>query len=306
MPLKILEPEFELVDPEGQEILANVKNAYSMETDWRAWNEEAALIRAHTISHLDHYLSQLADTVEKQGGHVFFANTAEEANVYIQEVATKNNVQRVIKSKSLVIEELNLNSALEEIGCTVLEAHDELRKKCLTADMAVTGCSFGVAQSGSICNVTQDGEEPMVAAFPKTLVAVMEMENIVPTLLDLELMLTLLGRSTSYISILTGPRQSGEVDGPEEFHLVILDNQRSQILGTEFEDALCGIQTDATLPEPGTEVCPVKVPFQELWVKYQEKIAQEEKQAPLFEKIARKLFGFKENLLNWFKRHGKK
>ena len=86
--------------------------------DWRSLGEE---IRTHTLQHLDYYLQQLSDNVSKRGGHVFFAETAEDANAYIQEVVKRKNGKKVVKSKSMVTEEIGLNKALEDIGTEVVE-----------------------------------------------------------------------------------------------------------------------------------------------------------------------------------------
>lgn len=86
--------------------------------EWRALGEE---IRQHTLENLDYYLEQLTDNVAKRGGHVFFAQTAEEANEYIKNVARQKQAKKVVKSKSMVTEEIHMNAALEELGCEVIE-----------------------------------------------------------------------------------------------------------------------------------------------------------------------------------------
>lgn len=89
--------------------------------DWEEWRRLGEEIRAHTLENLDFYLEQLSENVEKAGGHVFFARTAEEANGYIREVVQTKKGRKVVKSKSMVTEEIGLNGALEEIGCEVVE-----------------------------------------------------------------------------------------------------------------------------------------------------------------------------------------
>lgn len=137
-------------------------------------------------------------------------------------------------------------------------ARKTLRQKFLDADIGITGCNFAVAENGTICLVTNEGNARLVTTIPKTQITVMGMERIVPTLADLDIMVSLLTRSavgqrlTSYITLLTGARQPHEADGPEEFHLVIVDNGRSSIIGTDFQAILNCIRCGACL-----NVCPV-------------------------------------------------
>ncbi|MFP5200113.1 MULTISPECIES: LutB/LldF family L-lactate oxidation iron-sulfur protein [Bacillus] len=278
--------------------------------NWEKWRELGEEIRQHTLTHLDDYLYQLSESVSARGGHVFFAKTKEEASAYIQDVAQKKAAKKVVKSKSMVTEEIEMNQALEEIGCEVVESdlgeyilqvddheppshivapalhmtkeqirevfHEKLgyemsetpeemtsfvrailREKFLEADIGVTGCNFAVANTGSVCLVTNEGNADLVTAIPKTHIAVMGMERLVPTMEELDVLVGLLCRSavgqklTSYISVV-GPKGEGEVDGPEEFHLVIVDNGRSNILGTDFQPVLQCIRCAACI-----NVCPV-------------------------------------------------
>ena len=89
--------------------------------NWEEWRTLGEEIRSHTIENLDYYLQQLSDEVEKRGGHVFFAETPEEANAYIQDVIKQKDGKKVVKSKSMVTEEISLNEALEDIGVDVVE-----------------------------------------------------------------------------------------------------------------------------------------------------------------------------------------
>jgi L-lactate dehydrogenase complex protein LldF len=137
-------------------------------------------------------------------------------------------------------------------------ARARLRDKFLSADIGVTGVNFAVAETGSVVLVTNEGNGRMVTSLPRVHVAVMGMERLVATWDQLDLLLQLLVRSatgqrlSSYTSIVTGPRRAGEPDGPDEFHLVILDNGRSALLGTEFQEMLDCIRCGACL-----NVCPV-------------------------------------------------
>lgn len=138
-------------------------------------------------------------------------------------------------------------------------AKQKLRNYFLEADIGLTGCNFGVAETGSITLVENEGNGRMVSTQPKVHVVIMGMERLVPSLADLEVMLNLLARSatgqklTSYTSLITGPRRLEELDGPEELHVLILDNGRSSQLGDEqFQEVLHCIRCAACL-----NVCPV-------------------------------------------------
>ncbi len=138
-------------------------------------------------------------------------------------------------------------------------AKRKLRNYFLEADIGLTGCNFGVAETGSITLVSNEGNARMVSTIPKVHVVVMGMERLVPTLDDLEVMLNLLPRSatgqklTTYVSLITGPKREGDWDGPEELHVIILDNGRSAQLGDPvFQEVLHCIRCAACL-----NVCPV-------------------------------------------------
>ena len=279
--------------------------------NWEEWRNHGEEIRKHVLANLDYYLYELSENVAKRGGHVFFAQTAEEANDYIVAVAKEKQARKIVKAKSMVTEEIDLNHHLASIGCEVIEtdlgeyilqlddheppshivtpalhknkeqirdvfasktgytnsstpeelalhARNVLREHFLTADIGITGCNFAVAETGTICLVTNEGNADLVTALPKTQITVMGMERIVPTFDEMEVLVSLLTRSavgqklTSYITLLTGARQALEVDGPEEFHLVIVDNGRSSILGSEFESILQCIRCAACI-----NACPV-------------------------------------------------
>jgi L-lactate dehydrogenase complex protein LldF len=138
-------------------------------------------------------------------------------------------------------------------------ARQRLRNYFLEADIGLTGCNFGVAETGSITLVSNEGNGRMVSTIPKVHAVVMGMERLVPTLEDLEVMLNLLARSatgqklTTYTSLITGPRREEDLDGPEELHVIILDNGRSAQLGDPvFQEVLHCIRCAACL-----NVCPV-------------------------------------------------
>lgn len=279
--------------------------------DWEEWRNHGEEIRQHVLENLDYYLYELSENVAARGGHVFFAATAEDATNYITKIAKQKQAKKIVKAKSMVTEEINLNAHLEALGCNVIEtdlgeyilqlddheppshivtpalhknkeqirevfakkinytassqpeelalhARKVLRNDYLTADIGITGCNFAVAETGSICLVTNEGNADLVTALPKTQISVMGMERLVPTFEEMEVLVGMLTRSavgqklTSYITVLTGTREEMDVDGPEEFHLVIVDNGRSSILGGEFQSILQCIRCAACV-----NVCPV-------------------------------------------------
>jgi L-lactate dehydrogenase complex protein LldF len=133
-----------------------------------------------------------------------------------------------------------------------------LREKFLAANIGITGANFGVAETGTIATITNEGNARLVTSVPPVHVVVMGIEKMIPRFADLSVFVQLLGRSgtgqkiTVYTNFITGPRGEGELDGAEEFHLILLDNGRSKLLGTEFEEALYCIRCGACL-----NVCPV-------------------------------------------------
>lgn len=137
-------------------------------------------------------------------------------------------------------------------------AREQLRQDFLSVDVGITGCNFAIAESGSVTLVTNEGNAEMITSLPDTQISVMGMERLVPTWEDMEVLVSLLTRAavgqklTSYITTITGTRIEEEIDGPDDYHLVIVDNGRSKILGTEFQSALHCIRCAACI-----NVCPV-------------------------------------------------
>ena len=278
---------------------------------WEAQRTLGKAIKDHTIANLDYYLDMLATNVEKNGGNVYFASDAADANTYVRGIAAKNDVSTVIKSKSMVSEEMGLNHVLEADGIEVVEtdlgeyivqlageapyhiiapaihktkaqvadllaeeskserretaeqltrqAREMLREVFQRADMSVTGANFAVAETGSIVLVTNEGNGRMATSMPRIHVAVMGMEKLVPSAADLSAMLRILIRSatgqriSSYVTMVNGPRADDEEDGPEEFHLVIMNNGRDRLLRDEsLREALNCIRCGACMNS-----CPV-------------------------------------------------
>jgi L-lactate dehydrogenase complex protein LldF len=133
-----------------------------------------------------------------------------------------------------------------------------LRDKFYRADLGITGANFAVAETGTVVLVTNEGNGRLTTTCPRVHVALMGMEKVIPRLADLPVFLKLLARAATgqtlsvYTTLITGPRRPGELDGPEEFHLVILDNGRSRVLASPFRESLQCIRCGACL-----NACPV-------------------------------------------------
>ncbi|MBB3111124.1 L-lactate dehydrogenase complex protein LldF [Paenibacillus phyllosphaerae] len=279
--------------------------------NWDDWRERGRQIRLHTIAHLDYYLNEFTNNARANGVHVHFAQTGAEAVQISLQIAQSKSAKSVVKSKSMVSEELHLNHALEGVGIEAIETdlgeyiiqlagetpshiiipaihknryqiadllskeageelapdttilagfvRKKLREKFLEADIGMTGCNFAIAETGSMVLFENEGNARMVTTVPKTQITLMGMERIIPSWTDLEVMATLLPRSatgqklTVYMSGITGPKRSADADGPEEMHIIIVDNGRSNQLGNpEFQELLNCIRCGACL-----NACPV-------------------------------------------------
>ena len=137
-------------------------------------------------------------------------------------------------------------------------ARRTLRPRFLSADLGITGVNLGVAETGTLLTVTNEGNGRLTAGAPPVHVAVMGMERVVANWAEADLLLALLARAgagvsfATYVNCVTGPRRATELDGPEELHLVIVDNGRSNILGSPSQEALNCIRCGACL-----NACPV-------------------------------------------------
>lgn len=145
-----------------------------------------------------------------------------------------------------------------EIAELCREAREMLRPHFLSADMGISGANFLVAETGSALIVTNEGNGRLVTTLPRVHVAITGIEKVVPTLEDVSVLLRLLTRSatgqsiTNYVSVLTGHKRASDLDGPEHFHVILVDNGRSQLLGTELEAMLRCIRCGACMNH-----CPV-------------------------------------------------
>jgi L-lactate dehydrogenase complex protein LldF len=278
--------------------------------DSETLKDQARAIKVRCIARLDKLVAQFAANYRKRGGQVHFASDAKEACRILLEIARKNSVKLVAKSKSMATEEIELNHFLEKEGLKVVETdlgeyiiqlakekpshiitpaihktkeqvstlfHEKLgsaetpdisemtqtakrvlRDVFLTADMGVTGSNFAVAESGTLTLVTNEGNGRMVTSLPRIHVAVVGVEKIVERLSDVPPLLKVLPASatgqkiTVYFSILSGPRRPGETDGPEQSHVILLDNGRVDMLAGEYRESLYCIRCGACL-----NVCPV-------------------------------------------------
>jgi len=287
--------------------LASRAAAFDSLPDPGAFRTEARHIRQETLAHLDQYLSAFRANLEEQGVRVYMAREAEEACRIAVDIARRSGASHVVKSKSMVSEEIGLNLAFERAGIQPVEtdlgefivqlrgehpghiitpaihllreqvaetfaealgmpystdvaamnaaAHAALRPGFLDATVGVSGVNFGVAESGTLCLVTNEGNGRMVTTLPGVHIALMGIERLVPTLGDLAVMLQLLPRSatgqklTSYISLMHGP---GGANGPNERHLILVDNGRSALRRSELQEALLCIRCGACL-----NACPV-------------------------------------------------
>jgi L-lactate dehydrogenase complex protein LldF len=291
-------------------LMAGNRRGYAALADSSALRDHAKRIKEHALAHLDRYLEQLEESVQKRGGHVHWAADAEEARRIIVDIAQRTGCRRIVKSKSMTTEEVHLNPALEAAGMEVVEtdfgefiiqlagerpshlvapavhhtresiarilsAHtgtplpDEpgplaqagrrlLREKFAAADMGITGGNFLIAETGTLVLISNEGNARLTTTCPRVHVALVGMEKVLPRLIDLPVFLKLLARAATgqtlsvYTSLITGPRQPGDRDGPEEFHLVLLDNGRSRVLATPFRESLQCIRCGACL-----NACPV-------------------------------------------------
>jgi L-lactate dehydrogenase complex protein LldF len=300
-------------------IMPEIRSAALNEmSDFEATCDQAAEIRNTAIASLDHYLRQFERQVQASGGQVHWAATGEEACQIVGRICSAAGAKKIIKSKSMVTEEIELNAwlenreardgqfevtetdlgeyiiqlrgekpshilapslhvTLEEVADTfhahhqierqqplsdpadmLVEARRVLRQKFLAAEVGITGANFLVAETGGVVIVTNEGNADLTACLPDTHIVVTGIEKVVPTLDDVGVLLRVLARSaigerlSNYTTFVQGPRRAGDSSGPGNYHVVLLDNGRSNLLGTEFQDMLRCIRCSACLNH-----CPV-------------------------------------------------
>ena len=290
---------------------AAVMRGKSRFVDWEAAREKCAAIKQEAIDNLDKLLLEFESKILARGGHVYWAESSEEARTYLTTLARERGVKRIVKSKSMVTEEIQLTPALEALGCDVVEtdlgeyivqlrneppyhivtpamhltrvqiaelfreklegvtsddpvelvaaARRKLRNAFFSAEMGISGANFLVADAGMVAISTNEGNGRLCTTLPRIHVVVTGIEKVVPRLRDLAALWPTLatagtGQSvTTYNTLIGGPRTSEEIDGPDEFHVVLVDNGRSELLAdVEQRDALRCIRCGACL-----NACPV-------------------------------------------------
>jgi L-lactate dehydrogenase complex protein LldF len=257
-------------------------------------------IKNHTLEHLDLYLEAYEEKVVEAGGHVHWAQDAEEARNQVLDICRKAGARTVTKGKTMIAEEIFLNDFLEKSGIEPIETdlgeyiiqlrgetpshiiapaihvlkeeveadfrrvHDYLpedrdldepesllsearkvlRTKFLNADVGITGANFLIAETGTSVIVTNEGNGDLTQILPKVHIVLASLEKVIPTLDDVSQVLRVLARSATgqdtsvYTTFSTGPKRKGDADGPEEYHVILLDNGRTNMLGTEFQEML--------------------------------------------------------------------
>jgi len=291
-------------------VIQGKRNKVSAELpDWEDLREAGAQVKAHTLKHLDYYLTQFEENCTRAGGHVHWASDAAEANRIILSLVQAQQAKEVIKIKTMTSEEIGLNAHLEANGIAPIEtdlaeliiqmgkdrpshfvapalhvnrqqvramfqremhlpnlgdrpedlaeaARNYLREKYLRIKVAISGANFLVADSGAVCLVESEGNGRMCLTLPDVLISIVGIEKVIPSYRDLEIYLQTLPRSATgermnpYNSTWCGVTPG---DGPQEFHVVLLDNGRSPILADkEARQTLQCIRCAACL-----NACPV-------------------------------------------------
>lgn len=280
-------------------------------TDVNITRERAKNIKWEAIENLDKYLLEFEQKITARGATVIWANDTAEAQEAIGKICRERNCKTLVKSKSMVTEEIHLNDFLEASGIESVEtdlgeyiqqldgeppyhivtpamhkskedvaklfanklgtkpdltpeeltqvARIKLREKYTEAEVGVTGANFLIADIGGIAITENEGNGRLSCAWPKTHIAVIGIEKMIPSVHDLPLFWPLLAtygtgqKVTVYNSILTGPKQANESDGPEEMFVILLDNGRTNLLANPTaREALYCIRCGACL-----NACPV-------------------------------------------------
>ena len=271
----------------------------------------AAHLKYKIINDLEKYLIEFESNFTQRGGKVIWAQDAREAVNVILQIAEKHKAKKVVKSKSMTTEEIEINDALESKNINSIETdlgeyivqlagerpyhivtpamhkskediadlfynlfdldkssspeeittfvRNKLRKDFVSADIGITGSNFLIADTGSVTLTENEGNGMMSVSFPKVHIVVVGIEKLIPSLTDLELFWPLLStygtgqNLTAYNSIINGPKRENEIDGPEEMYVVLLNNNRTEVLKKERQRiALSCIRCGACL-----NACPV-------------------------------------------------
>ncbi|MEJ7627657.1 MAG: LutB/LldF family L-lactate oxidation iron-sulfur protein [Ferruginibacter sp.] len=292
---------YNAVVPQGKSQFDNINRA----------RERAKNIKWRAIETLDQQLEEFERSFTKRGGKVIWAQDSDEAIREIVKICNEKNCKTLVKSKSMVTEEIHLNAALEKVGIESIEtdlgeyiqqldgeapyhivtpamhkskedvaklfaeklgtdpkltpeqltlvARNILREKYLQAEVGVTGANFIISDIGAVAVTENEGNARLSCAFPKTHIVIVGIEKMIPSVTDLGLFWPLLStfgtgqKVTVYNTIIAGPRQANETDGPEEMYVILLDNGRTNILqNPKQRESLYCIRCGACL-----NACPV-------------------------------------------------
>jgi len=293
--------KYNAVVPQGKEQFENVNLV----------RERAKNIKWRAIETLDKQLENFEAAFTKRGGKVIWAEDAQQALNEVLAICKEKNCRSIVKSKSMVTEEIGLNEFLEhhqiesvetDLGEYIqqldgeapyhivtpamhkskedvaelfheklntprhltpeeltLVARDQLRQKYVKAEIGITGANFIISDVGAIAVTENEGNARLSCAFPKTHIVIVGIEKMIPSLTDLSLFWPLLAtygtgqRITVYNTIVSGARQAGEPDGPEDMYVILLDNGRTNILANQkARESLYCIRCGACL-----NACPV-------------------------------------------------
>ena len=293
--------KYNAVVPKGKEQFINVNLA----------REKAKNIKWKAIENLDKMLESFEAKITRRGAKVIWAEDAKQALEEIGKICAEKNCKTLVKSKSMVTEEIHLNKFLENKGIESVEtdlgeyiqqldgeppyhivtpamhkskedvaklfaeklgtdpkltpeqltlvARDVLRKKYVEAEVGITGANFIIADIGGIAITENEGNARLSCSMPKTHIVVAGIEKVIPSMNDLALFWPLLAtygtgqKITVYSTIVTGPKQEYETDGPDEMYVILLDNGRTNILANEkSRESLYCIRCGACL-----NACPV-------------------------------------------------
>lgn len=293
--------KYNAVVPIGKQQFTNVMDA----------RERAKNTKWEAIEHLDQYLLEFEKKITARGARVVWAEDTEQALAEIGKICKEKHCKTLVKSKSMVTEEIHLNNYLEKNGIESVEtdlgeyiqqldgeppyhivtpamhkskedvaklfanklgtrpdltpeqltlvARQKLREKYVEAEVGVTGANFIIADIGGIALTENEGNARLSCAWPKTHIVIVGIEKVIPSIKDLSLFWPLLStfgtgqKVTVYNTIISGPRQADETDGPEEMIVILLDNGRTNLLANPTSrEALYCIRCGACL-----NACPV-------------------------------------------------
>ncbi|MFN3259841.1 MAG: LutB/LldF family L-lactate oxidation iron-sulfur protein [Pikeienuella sp.] len=282
--------------------------------EFDAIRDAARDLKNHVLGHLDLYLAAYEEKVTAAGGHVHWAETAEDMRRIVLEICRSVDAKTVNKGKTMISEEAGINDWLEangirpvetdlgeyiiqlrgeapshiiapaihvtsdevealfrerhthlpadrnlsELSSMLSEARTILRQKYFEAEVGITGANMLIAETGQSIIVTNEGNGDLSQSLPKVHIVLASLEKIVPTMEDAATVLRVLARSATgqdmsvYTTLSSGPRRAEDPDGPEQYHVILLDNGRTEMVGTEFQEMLRCIRCGACMNH-----CPV-------------------------------------------------